>query len=336
MSDSLQDRKKHHLDLTWEAQLSSSQLDNRFLYEPLNPPREELEVPVFSEMKFPLWISSMTGGTEQGAMINKNLALAAAEFGLGMGLGSCRILIENNFDRLADFDVRRYIGDQPLYANLGIAQLSEYHKNDEWPKVIELLKRLQADGLIIHLNPLQELFQPNGDEISFDFLETIKATLDHISYPIIVKEVGQGFGPKSLLELMKLPLKAIDTASAGGTNFALLELLRNQDDTMEDMSGLTRVGQSASDMVTSINQILKNHGSELLCTDFIISGGVSDFLDGYYLTSLVNSSAIYGQASSLLRHATTSYEDLQRYIQNQIKGYEIARRFLDINRPDGR
>ena len=122
-------RKEDHIALAFDAQVGLGSIDSRFYYEPLlsgHSRKEDTYEVDFLDYKFqlPLWVSSMTGGTERAANINKNLAKACGEYKLGMGLGSCRSLLLSN-DRLSDFDVKKLVGDQPLYANLGIAQLED-------------------------------------------------------------------------------------------------------------------------------------------------------------------------------------------------------------------
>jgi isopentenyl-diphosphate delta-isomerase len=123
-------RKEDHIELAFRSQVDTMALDERFYYEPLlaaHPPAGSLPEVAFGNkrMKAPLWVSSMTGGTEKAYIINQNLARACNEFGLGMGLGSCRPLLSGT-ERLKDFDIRPLTGDKvPLYANLGIAQIQE-------------------------------------------------------------------------------------------------------------------------------------------------------------------------------------------------------------------
>lgn len=271
----------------------------------------------------------MTGGTELAKTINTNLAKACSEYGMGMGLGSCRAILESN-DRIQDFNIRPLIGDQPLYANLGIAQIGELFSAKKEHLILELVKKLQADGLIIHINPLQEWLQPEGDIYYESPLDLIKRTIGlDGDLKIIVKEVGQGMGPKSLKALYELPIQAVDFAAGGGTNFAKLELHRASDDQKERYTGLTQVGHSAIEMVHLANTIFESNAN-ILCNETIISGGVRDYLDGYYLTQRLNKKAIYGQASAFLKHATEDYEALQQHVESQIKGLQVAHQLLII------
>ena len=225
-------RKKDHIELALNSQESS--LDKRFIYEPVHGNhlgKLNVELDLASKsMKYPLWISSMTGGTEYAGEINHNLARACAEFGLGMGLGSCRSLLYSD-EYLADFDVRSTIGNErPLFGNLGIAQIEELMHSGELGRVEELMEKLRIDGLIIHINPLQEWLQPEGDRISVDPIITLQRFLDALPIPVIVKEVGQGMGYQSLQSLLNLPLEALDFGAHGGTNFSKLELSRSNEE----------------------------------------------------------------------------------------------------------
>lgn len=337
-------RKQDHIELAFEAQVFKNQLDTRFYYEPLLAahPKKESESFEFlgKQMNAPLWVSSMTGGTEWAKIINQNLAKICGEYKLGMGLGSCRALLTDD-TCLPDFDVRKFMSDQPLYANLGIAQLEKLIETKQTKKIDELVKKLQADGLIIHINPLQEWLQPEGDRFEKAPLETIKELLQTATYPIIVKEVGQGFGKESLEELLNLPLAAIDFAASGGTNFALLELKRSDALSQSLFEPLAHLGHSAEEMVNFCNEIkldydtnLKNRikysNRTIKCNQIIISGGIKTFLDGYYLTEKINFDAIYGQASGFLKHARGSYEELQAYTEGQINGLKVAKQFLKV------
>ena len=310
-------------------------LDNRFFYEPAISGHPTADKDISTQMlgkifKTPIWVSSMTGGTEKAKTINKNLARACGEYGMGMGLGSCRVLLDSD-DRLADFDMRSLMGDQALYANLGVAQVEELLHSNKLHLVSELINKLQADGLIIHINPLQEWLQPEGDIYHTSPVELIKKVLD--KYPdlkIIAKEVGQGMGPKSLRALYDLPLAAVDFASGGGTNFALLELFRGDEAKMDSNKNIAHLGHSAEDMVDFVNTFY--HQDEMCCHDTIISGGVKDFLDGYFLTNKIITTAVYGQASAFLKYAMDDYEKLQAHVEAQIKGLQLANQLLTIRK----
>ena len=327
----MEKRKKDHIDLALNSQTLKETIDDRFNYEPMFSPHPDGSPDFFDflgrKQKVPLWVSSMTGGTEMAGTINRNLARACHEFGMGMGLGSCRIIMDDN-TYFEDFNVRPIIGDEyPLYANLGIAQIEEIIESKSVDRIHSLLDRLQADGLVVHVNPIQEWCQPEGDKFKTAPIVTLEKLLDQTDFRVIVKEVGQGMGPKSLRALMKLPLEAIEFAAYGGTNFTLVELARCSPAMKAHYEPLTTVGHTSEDMVNLANHIVDTE-PEILCRQLIISGGIKSFLDGYYLVKKSRLPAIYGQASGFLKHARGNYETLQEYITYQVKGWQLAETYL--------
>ncbi|MGQ8337541.1 isopentenyl-diphosphate delta-isomerase [Sunxiuqinia sp. A32] len=327
------DRKLEHIQLAFDSQTTKLEQDHRFVYEPMlsGHPIKKLSPIQFlgKTMNAPIWISSMTGGTGIAKTINRNIAKACRDFGLGMGLGSCRKLL---FDKTHwdDFDVRDVIGnDRPLWANLGIAQIESSLDEKSEKAIQDLVGNLRADGLVVHVNPLQEWFQPEGDQIKRPPIEIIEELLSRIDIPVIVKEVGQGMGEKSLKRLLQLPLAAIEFAAYGGTNFSKLELLRDDPAQFELYQPFAYVGQTAEQMVCSVNKLI-HEMDEIKCKELIISGGVKNYLDGYYLISLSQLNSVYGMASSVLKKATGEYAELQEYISNQIKAFQLAQAFLRV------
>lgn len=323
-------RKLDHISLAFQSQTPGDKIDHRFNYEPLlsgHPKgRDQLATNFLGKnLAAPIWVSSMTGGTAKASIINKNLGKAVGEFGLGMGLGSCRSLLYSD-EYLSDFNIRHLVGDQPLYANLGIAQVEELTNNNKVYLIKELLKKLEADGLIIHINPLQEWLQPEGDRYYQSPIETIEKLCEKTDISIIVKEVGQGFGPASLNALLQLPIDAIDFAAHGGTNFSTIELDRADAQRKTLYQPMTQIGHMADEMVNLCNEAKVENTDKAV----IISGGIKTYLDGYYLINKCKAAAIYGQASQFLKFAMGDYEELQAYVEGQIDALNIASTFLTI------
>jgi isopentenyl-diphosphate delta-isomerase len=329
----MEKRKTDHIEMALNAQTTRDTHDNRFHYEPMLKahPQQVPEPLIFLGKSFrvPLWVSSMTGGATAAGKINHNLAMACRTFGMGMGLGSCRVLLHDT-GSLSDFDLRDTLGDDlPLYANLGISQVEQLLQENKIHKIHDLVSRLRADGLIIHINPLQEWFQPEGDRFRYAPLDTVKNFLDKAAYPVIVKEVGQGMGPASLAELFRLPLAAVEFGAFGGTNFSKVELQRNETGLLEAFEPFLRIGEKAEDMVDYVNSILLSLKNPA-CREVIISGGIKNFLEGYYLIKKIKTPAVYGQASSFLRYAKESYEALHAYVQSQVTGLMLANAYLTV------
>lgn len=278
----LENRKKDHIELAFSSQTSLPEMDQRFHYEPMLSahPKDGLQpfTILGKQQRIPMWVSSMTGGTKLAGTINRNLAMACKEFGMGMGLGSCRIIMEDD-TYFEDFDMRDLIGDDlPLWANLGIAQVEELLLRGNISLASNLVDKLRADGLIVHVNPMQEWFQPEGDKLNTAPIDSIKRLLDQFPHPVIVKEVGQGIGPKSLHQLLKLPLQAIEFAAFGGTNFAKVELLRDSKASRTLFEPLSLIGEDVYSMLDIVNELVEMETPE--CKELILSGGVKTFWMG--------------------------------------------------------
>lgn len=326
-------RKEDHITMAFQSASGANEVDPRFSYEPMLSGHATKGIDLSRKvcgltMNYPIWISSMTGGTEKARIINNNLAKLAGEYGLGMGLGSCRQLLYED-RRLSEFDVKKLMPDSPLLINLGIAQIEELIDKKDTALIKSLIDKLSADGLIIHINPLQEWLQPEGDRIKGAPIELVAQILEEADYPIIVKEVGQGFGRASLEALLALPLEAVDLAGFGGTNFSKLELLRSDEIRQQSFGGVLRVGHTCEEMIDLINEVRTSNPSAIQCKQIIISGGVKGFLDGYYHMQRCHMSNLYAQASGFLRHAM-DYSELKKYLELEIEGLKMAHALLRV------
>ena len=328
-------RKTDHIKMAALSIPASADGDSRFNYEPLLK-AHPVDLPPINflgkKMNHPLWISSMTGGSEEAKQINHLLAEACSEFGLGMGLGSCRTLLKSDefFD---DFNLRPIIGNElPFYANLGIAQIENILVDRKDDEIHRLVYKLKADGLFVHVNPTQEWLQPEGDRYKRPAFETIEELIGLVNgqYKLIVKEVGQGMGPKSLEQILKLKIDGLEFAAFGGTNFANIEIMRNKGGIADFMYPLSTIGHNAGEMLEIINEIVMNH--QVNCKQLIVSGGIKNFLDGYYFTNKSALPALYGMAGVVLQHAISSKRDLFDFLKAEIEGYKYASSFLSIRK----
>lgn len=173
------------------------------------------------DLRWPLLITGMTGGYNDAEKINLGLAEAAQRYGLAFGVGSQRAMIEK--PALArTYRVRKAAPDIPLLSNIGAFQLKRY----KFEQIDSLVQDIEADALAVHLNPLQEVIQPEGDTDFSGILEAISRTCDKLSVPVIVKETGAGISQDVAVRLSKAGVKYIDVSGAGGTSWSKVEYLR--------------------------------------------------------------------------------------------------------------
>lgn len=219
-------RKSRHLQACLDPSFSVERADTRLKEISLIPralPEISLsEVSTATRffnrvVSLPLFILPMTGGTRRGKMLNRELALAAEQENIAVGMGSMRILLEDH-RRIADFSLRSYAPSVPLVANISAVQLRQYGI----PRIIDLCRKLEVDGLSIHLNTLQEYFQTEGER-DFRELFAIIAECTKHNLPLMVKETGFGMRPSEILRLRESGVHYVDISAAGGTNWALVE-----------------------------------------------------------------------------------------------------------------
>ncbi|MBH8574713.1 type 2 isopentenyl-diphosphate Delta-isomerase [Nostocaceae cyanobacterium CENA369] len=217
----------------------------------------------------PLLISSMTGGTEQAGTINQRLAEVAQHYKIAMGVGSQRVAVEK--PQVANtFAIRKYAPDVLLFANVGAVQLNYKYGLDECLQIIDMV---EADALILHINPLQEFIQPRGDTNFKGLLDKINKLCFKLPVPVIAKEVGNGISAPMAEKLLAAGVTAIDVAGAGGTSWAKVEGERAEN-TLQQRLGNTFAdwGLPTAECITSIRAIAPN-------IPLIASGGLRQGLD---------------------------------------------------------
>ena len=263
----------------------------------LNLEEVDLSLQVFKRsLKAPLLISSMTGGTEQAGKINRTLAEAAQETGIAMGLGSQRAAIENP-DLHSTFQVRQYAPDILLFANLGAVQLNYDYGVEQCQQAVEMIA---ADALILHLNPLQEAIQPEGDTRFAGLLAKIEAICQELPVPVIVKEVGWGFSEKAAHQLAEAGVSVIDVAGAGGTSWTQVEMHRaeNQDQ--------ARLAAAFIDWGIPTSQAILNIRAGAPQMTIFASGGLRNGIDIAKCVAL--GASLGGMASPYLKAADRSLD----------------------------
>jgi isopentenyl-diphosphate delta-isomerase len=282
----------------------------------------ELNTELFGRrLNAPILISSMTGGTDQAGQINRILAEAAQETRIAMGLGSQRAAIENP-ELKSTFQVREYSPDILLFANLGAVQLNYGYGVEECQRAVEMI---DADALILHLNPLQEAVQPEGDGNFSGLLAKIEMVCQQLSVPVIVKEVGWGISERTARQLAEAGVSAIDVAGAGGTSWSQVEMYRASDPYQ------ARLAASFIDWGIPTTQSLKNVQAAAPGLITFASGGVRDGID--IAKSIALGASLGGMASPFLKAANDSLEATISTIQlilNQIQVAMFASGTADI------
>lgn len=228
----------------------------------------------------PFMISSMTGGYANGGHINKQLARIAQHFDIPMGLGSQRVMVENP-ETQSSFSVVREVAPSIFIAsNIGGVQLAIWERQNLLEKHLNtIVESVRANALIVHLNPLQELMQVEGDRDFRGVLNAIQKTVHLLrGLPVIVKETGAGITDSVAEKLLNSGIHAIDVAGASGTSWAKVELKRNKTTQDEDLVGTHSIfsnwGISTLECLQMVSPLKTNKSFEL-----IASGGVYTAID---------------------------------------------------------
>jgi isopentenyl-diphosphate delta-isomerase len=258
----------------------------------------------------PLLISSMTGGTEQAQTINYRLAEVAQNYQIAMGVGSQRVAVENP-ELAKTFAVRSVAPDILLFANLGAVQLNYNYGLAECLQVVE---SLEADALILHLNPLQECIQPRGDTNFRGLLDKIALLCDRMPVPVIVKEVGNGISAPMAQKSIAAGVAAIDVAGAGGTSWAKVESERAENPQQRRLGKtFAEWGIPTTECITSIRAVSPD-------IPLIASGGLRNGLE--VAKAIALGADLAGLAWPFLQAANESEEALHELMRSLLA--EIA------------
>lgn len=258
----------------------------------------------------PLVISSMTGGTEHGITINTNLAKAAEQEKVALGVGSQRIALEKP-EALKTFAViRQHAPTAFVFANMGAVQLNYGYNVDHFRKVVDMIA---ADALYLHINALQEALQPGGDTNYAGLTSKIKQLVKSIGVPVFVKEVGHGIDADTAKALLDAGAAGIDVAGVGGTSYAWVEAQRANN---EDYANwFKELGVPTDQAVQAIAPLKKD---KLL----IASGGIRNPVQGY--KALLLGADLYASTRPFLQAAMQSSEAVSAELQKWQNGLQIA------------
>lgn len=254
----------------------------------------------------PIFVGAMTGGTQEAIKINTSIAEAVEELGLGMGVGSQRAAIEEPKLESTYKIVRKKAPHAFLVANIGAPQLVRGYGVKEAEKTVEMI---EANALAIHLNPLQEAIQPEGEADYVEVLQKIIEITEALQIPVIVKETGAGISAETAKKLEGAGVKGIDISGAGGTSWAAVEYYRakNVKDTFHQ-----RLGKSFWDWgIPTVVSLVEVSQSTKLAT--IASGGVRTGTD--VAKALALGASLVSMSTPFLRPATKSVSKVKRTLK---------------------
>ena len=311
----IEDRKKEGIIITLNEQVqareTSTLLECVHLIHSALPELnfDEVDTSIsFLGHKFsaPILIDSMTGGTHAATKLNETLARAAAKYELGMGVGSQRAGLKSEALAETYKVVRKAAPEIFLMANIGGAQLADNLSLKDAQKLVEMIN---ADALAVHLNPLQELVQPEGEPRFKGVLNRIKELSSKISVPIIVKEVGAGISKEVALRLIKSGVAAINVSGLGGTSWAGVEQIRAKTSKNMKKAELGEIfwdwGIPTAASLIEVRKAVK--------VPLIASGGLRNGLD--IAKCIVLGANLCGMALPMLKHAAESFESLCEFME---------------------
>lgn len=263
-------------------------------------------------LRAPLIISSMTGGTQEAKAINLNLAEAAQQLGVAMGVGSLRAALED--PSLAHtYQVRRVAPDILLLANLGAVQLNYEYDPEDCYRAVEMI---DADALILHLNPLQECLQRDGNTDFSSLLARIEEVCYQLQVPVVVKEVGWGISDRVAEMLAGAGVAAIDVAGAGGTSWSEVEGHRASEEKWD------RVAQAFAEWGIPTAESIRMVRQGAPGMTIIGSGGIRSGLDVAKVIALGADAA--GMAVPFLEPATVGSSAVRAKLEELVTQLRIA------------
>ncbi len=321
MSERHSQRKADHIRINLEQKVSFPNLTTgfeffRFAHQAL-PELDldaiETDTTIFGkQLQAPLLISSMTGGAAEAEHINLRLAEAAEAAGVAMGVGSQRVALESP-GQARSFQVRRVAPSTLLFANLGAVQLNKGYTANDCLRAVEMI---EADALILHLNPLQEAVQVGGDVHWAGLAKKIEAVCRALPVPVIAKEVGWGISPETARLLANAGVAAIDIAGSGGTSWTEVEYHRTTDPL------LRRLARTFADWGIPTAESLLLVQETLPEITLFASGGLRTGID--VAKSIALGAELAGMAAPFLKAAARSAEAVAEELQAIIMELRVA------------
>jgi isopentenyl-diphosphate Delta-isomerase len=324
-------RKADHIKINLEQDVRSGLTtgleDYQFIHEALpelDLNRIDTTLELFDkQLAAPILISSMTGGTAEAETLNLRLAEAAQELNIAMGVGSQRAALEHP-EQAVTFQVRRVAPNILLFANIGAVQLNYGYNVDHCRRAVDMI---QADALILHLNPLQEAVQDAGDTNFAGLAQKIEEVCKQIEVPVIGKEVGWGISERTAKILSDCGVSAIDVAGAGGTSWSQVEMHRAPDEFTRQLAAMF-VGWGIPTAKSILN--VRKAAPDMT---ILASGGLKDGLDIAKCIAL--GATLGGMAGPFLKAAAISAENVIESIKLTKRQIEVTMFACGVERLEG-
>lgn len=325
---SITNRKLEHLQVcaAGHAEMNSGHFDRVKLSHRALPNMDFASLDSSTEflgrtLSFPFMIAPLTGGGDDGLVqFNQNLAEAAEAERVALALGSMRVLLEDARARKS-FELRAIAPSIPLIGNLGAVQLNYGVSVDQ---VCWLVDELKLDAMCLHLNPLQELIQPEGNTNFFALCSKIEALNNLLDVPVLVKGVGCGISTEDFARLRDARIRYFDLAGQGGTSWSLVEAKRSADPSL---------GRLFADWGIPTPELLALFSEDLHSGEYLIaSGGIRSGLD--MVKSMVLGASLCGVAAPMVSPALDSAQAVCKKIQQFRREFKVAQFLLGCESVD--
>lgn len=315
MINQTRERKGDHIKICLEEDVQAKHITTGFediffvhrCLPEIDREKIDLSTKLFNhKFSAPLIVGAMTGGTPEATKINSTIAEAVQELGIGMGVGSQRAAIEDAKQECSFVETRRKAPTAFLIANIGAPQLVQGWRIDQAQIAVNMI---DADALAIHLNPLQEAVQPEGETNYAKALGKIKEIAGNLSVPVFAKETGAGISNEDAKKLEEAGIKAIDVSGAGGTSWAAVEYYRAK--AAKDEKG-KRLGETFWDwgIPTAVSTF---EVSNAVNVPVIASGGIRTGLD--VAKALALGASLVSISEPILQPATRSVGQVTRTLE---------------------
>jgi isopentenyl-diphosphate delta-isomerase len=316
--DAIARRKLRHVDVCLTMDVGYTTLTNGFERHRLpytalpevDLQAVDLSTELFSKrLRAPFLIGAMTGGSRLARLVNRNLATAAEHLGVGLMLGSQRIMIEQP-DAVASFQIRDVAPDALLLGNLGVAQLGLGYGRRE---LLYAVEAIGADGLAIHANPLQEAVQPTGNTNFAGLVPRLAELVPDLPFPVVLKEVGHGLAADVIRRVAHVGFAGFDVAGAGGTSWSKVEQLTASGEITHPQ--LAEWGIPTAEALVAARTVAPH-------TPIVASGGIRTGVEA--AKALALGADVVAVARPLLEPATTSPDAVVAWVERFVEELRIA------------